>query len=335
MTDIVVAAAPGTYHASLGAALDAHARLGESFATNPALGDYARVQTRLTLVPITGDAVILADGRRLAPDNRFGRLAGVRMIYLPSFRTLDPERAMDDALQASAFHEWLRVRHRQGALLAACGAGVLHLAASGLADGASCSVPARLVPALSARFPAVRIAEGEPLLSDGGLFTCSREADAPALVLRLFSAGLSPSVAEGLAQRERPAGIAPLAADPLVAAAQLWIREHFAGEFRITDLAARLGTSLPTLMRRFREAGQEPPRTFAQRIRVESAAIQLVETDRPVSEIAQLVGYADVPSFRRIFIQHIGMTPGAYRRSARRARAERSAVDSRKAFSQG
>ena len=328
MTAIAVAASPGTYFSSLGAMLDAYSRLGESFATNPALGDYATVQTRLALVAIDGgETVILCDGRRLAADARFAALRAARMVYLPSFRCPDPAQALTAVLSAEAFHHWLRERRAAGALIAACGAGTLHLAAAGLLEGAPCSVPMRLQQVVAERFPAVRIADGEPLLASRGLFTCSREADAPALVLRLLGEGLSPSVAQGLARREQPAGFEPPPADPLVARAQLWIREHFASAFRISEVAARLGASHQTLLRRFRDAGEEPPRAFAQRLRIESAAIQLVETDRPVAEIAQLVGYADVPSFRRIFTDRMGKTPGAYRRAMRRRGEPTRTVD--------
>src|SRR3546814_5947416 len=57
-----------SYVAPLGAMIDAHARLDEVFATNPALGDYARMQTALRLFAAAGDRIELVGGRRIEPD---------------------------------------------------------------------------------------------------------------------------------------------------------------------------------------------------------------------------------------------------------------------------
>lgn len=296
---------------------DAHARLGESFATNPALGDYATMQTRLVIASMDGRPVRLAGGRQLSADERIGAVREGRIVFLPSFQAPDPARALAEVRQATAFHGWLRERHADGAFVAACGAGVLHLAAAGLLDGLACSAPPRLHPAMAQAFPEVPLAENEPIAARGRLFTCARDADNPALVIRLMAEAFSPAVANSLVQRERPAGMTLPVADALVARAQLWIRDHFASDFRIADLADELGTSHQALIRRFRAAGEETPRAYAQRVRIEAAAISLRETDRSVAEIAQLVGYADIPSFRKVFAARMGMPPGAWRRAQR------------------
>lgn len=320
MPTIVAVATPGTFLASLGAMVDAHARLGEGFVTNPALGDYATSQTRLALASTDGGDIRLCGGRRLRADDRPGNLGEARMVFLPSFMAPDPAKALDLVRSASPFHGWLREMRTNGALIAACGASVLHLAAAGLMDGLECSIPPRFSQLFAAEFPQVAAAQGEPITAAQGLFTCSRDADNAALVLRLLGEGISPTVARSLAQRERPAGVELLAPDPLVARAQLWIRDHFASDFRIAELAADLGTSHQALIRRFREAGQGTPRAYVQQLRVEVAAVSLVETARSVAEVAQLVGYSDIPSFRRVFAARTGMTPAQWRRRERARR---------------
>lgn len=320
MSIIVVAASQGTYTASLGAMSDAHARLGETFATNPALGDYATMETRLVLASVQGGRIGLAGGRTLEPDDRLANLPEARIVFLPAFQAPDPQLALENVQACAAFHAWLRRQHGQGALVAACGASVLHLAAAGMLDGAECSVPARLHPLFEERFPGAYVTDSAPIVESGGLFTCARDADNAALVLRVMGTAFSASVAQGLAQRERPSGMAPLPTDPLVARAQLWIRDHFASDFAIADLAARLGTSHHALIRHFRLAGEDTPRAYAQRLRIEAAAISLIETRRSVAEIAQLVGYSDIPSFRRVFTRRMGMTPGEWRKAQRKAR---------------
>ena len=296
---------------------DAYARLGETFATNPALGDYASMQTRLVLVPCHGTRIELVGGRQVTSDDQLANLHLAKIVYLPAFQAPDPNRALEMVNHAAAFHTWLRCQHEAGALIAACGASVLHLAVAGLLDGAHCTAPTRLQASLAERFPTVVLLEGEAMVDHNRIFTCARDADNAALVLRLLGQAFSPAVAQDLAQRERPAGIGTLAIDPLVVRAQLWIRDHFASEFRIADLARDLGTSHQVLIRRFRRSGEGTPRAFAQRLRIDAAAISLTETERSVVEIAQLVGYSDIPSFRRVFMAQMGFTPGAWRRQAR------------------
>lgn len=326
MVTIVAVATPGTFLASLGTILDAHARLGEGFVTNLALGAYATSETRLALASTDGGDILLCGGRRLREDDRLGNLREARMVFLPSFMAPDPERALDLVRSAIPFHDWLRGMRGNGAIIAACGASVLHLAVAGLVDGLECSVPPRFRQLFAAEFSQVVVAPGEPITAAGGLFTCSRDADNAALVLRLLGEGISPTVARSLAQRERPAGVEPLAFDPLVASAQLWIRDHFASDFRIADLAADIGTSHQALIRRFRDAGQATPRAYVQQLRVEAAAVSLVETGRSVAEVAQLVGYSDIPSFRRVFTAHTGMTPAQWRRRERTRRSGNQAA---------
>ena len=53
----------------------------------------------------------------------------------------------------------------------------------------------------------------------------------------------------------------------------------------------------------------------AQRILL---ARQLLEsTELPIADVCHRAGYADVPSFGRLFARRTGMPPGAYRRQSR------------------
>jgi len=132
MSTIVVAASPSTYIASLGAMIDAHGRLGEAYTANPALGDYARMHTRLRLVSSVAGGITLSGARRVDPDCSFFELDDVRVIYLPSFRVADPDRIEDDIRGMEPFHSWLKAHSEAGVLIGACGASVCHLAVAGL-----------------------------------------------------------------------------------------------------------------------------------------------------------------------------------------------------------
>ncbi|MBV1688955.1 helix-turn-helix domain-containing protein [Novosphingobium sp. G106] len=300
--------------------LDAHARMGEAFVANPALGNYASMHTSLRLTcPLPGP-LTLSGGRRMGPDCPLSQLDDVRLIYLPSFQIVDPDMIIDNLRGMEAFHAWLRARGEDGVLIGACGASVFHLAVAGLLADRHVTLHPRLVTTFRKLFPAVPVDHIDTMSVSGRIMTCGPDSDNPALVLRLLGEAFSIAVAQSLALREpsgRPGQQSEYALDPVVLRAQLWIRERFTRTFRIADLAMELGVSHQALIRRFRAAGADTPRAFAQQVRVDSAASMLLETNRSITEIAQLVGYADVASFRQVFMAKFGMNPSAYRASRR------------------
>ncbi len=82
------------------------------------------------------------------------------------------------------------------------------------------------------------------------------------------------------------------------------------------------------LQRRFKRITGESPRQFAQRIRLERAAAELVASDATVLEIALEAGFQSHEVFSRAFRKRFGRSPRDYRRSftlgpdqARRQRA--------------
>lgn len=322
MTFLAAVVTSPSYVAPLGAMIDAHARLGEVFATNPALGDYARMQTALRLFAAAGDRIELVGGRRIEPDAPLVGAESPRLVFLPSFQLPDPDAFGARVPAFAALHAWLRARNGEGVEIGACGASVLHLAAAGLLDGRPCAAGPRLVGPLRRLFPRVQVDTDNVIRRAGRLWTCSRDVESPALIARMFADAFSLTLGRSLAAREPPgpqAGPLAAATDPFVARAQLWIRDRFTQRFRIADLARDLGVSHQSLIRRFHAAGSSSPREFVQRTRVDAAMSMLAETRRSVTEIAQLVGYTDVPSFRRVFVATTGVSPNAWR-SRHRAR---------------
>lgn len=323
MPKIVVVATPQSYIASLGAMVDAHSRVGDVFETNPALRDYAKMETQLVLASARSGDLHLCGGRRLAADCHYRETGEPRIIFLPSFR-FGPEDSIDALLaEYSSFHAWLSDRVANGSHVAACGASVLHLAASGVLNGKLCSARPSLRRQLGLLFPRVLFDDVHRIAVAGRVITCGRDAEVPALVARSLAEAFSYSLARSLVEREPPGigtGLVAGSRDPLIAQAQLWIRDRFTRTFRIADLSRDLGVSHQSLIRRFRDASGMTPRAFVQRTRVDAASLMLTETNRPISEIAQLVGYSDVPSFRRVFMLATGVSPSNWRRQERMRR---------------
>lgn len=84
-----------------------------------------------------------------------------------------------------------------------------------------------------------------------------------------------------------------------------------------TLVARQMGIAQSTFRRRFREAAGLPLHHWAMQRRTDAAGQLLSQTDLPIKHIADRLGYRDVYYFSRQFRQQMGVTPGAYRRTAR------------------
>ncbi len=104
------------------------------------------------------------------------------------------------------------------------------------------------------------------------------------------------------------------------AAAQIILREiaaHPAEPVSLSTVAENLHVSVAYISRRFKE---QTGKTFTEAVRqarVESACRLLANSDKKVTEVAELCGYKDVKSFYGAFRECTGMTPCAYRKSAK------------------
>lgn len=328
MSDLIVVAARHTYLTSLGRLLDAHAMLAELYENNPALSAYSRMRTGLKVLTCDGAAVSLVGGRTLASDGGLSAIVDAQLIYLPAFEAPDADRLEAAAAETELLSAWLRDQHGRGAVIAGAGASVWSLARAGLLGDGQVSIEPRLLPAFRRAFPRLNVDGLHAMSTAGQVMTCGVPALEGEFVTRAFAQAFSPGVAEWLTMRwgaVADLGL-PAQSDPLVARAQLWIRERFTQSFRIQDLSATLSVSHQTLIRRFRQSTGATPRDYAQSLRVQAAKMMLRETPRSVSEIAALVGYSDLPSFRDVFKAHEGVTPASFRASARMLRAQGSSA---------
>ena len=73
--------------------------------------------------------------------------------------------------------------------------------------------------------------------------------------------------------------------------------------------------ALSTLRRRFREATGDSLHERYLAMRLAAARELLLQTDLPIREIAERLGYQDVYFFTRQFSQRVGTSPGRFRRT--------------------
>jgi AraC-like DNA-binding protein len=96
--------------------------------------------------------------------------------------------------------------------------------------------------------------------------------------------------------------------------------DHMAGHFqeplRVADVARAVGLSADRLAHVFHDGIGMAVTDYLERLRVAVGRRLLAETDVKLEEVARGCGFADASHFSRVFVNHIGMRPGAYRRRA-------------------
>jgi AraC-like DNA-binding protein len=88
-------------------------------------------------------------------------------------------------------------------------------------------------------------------------------------------------------------------------------------------VARRAGTSVRVLARRLKEQGTNY-RALVDEVRAERARELLRETQRPLIEVAEAVGFTDKGSFLRAFRRWQGTTPGQFRENCRKEASTRN-----------
>jgi AraC-like DNA-binding protein len=93
------------------------------------------------------------------------------------------------------------------------------------------------------------------------------------------------------------------------------IEAHLSESVDLAGLAAVAGLSVFHFAREFKQSAGVAPHYYLIGRRVERARKMLTRTDRPLSEIALVAGFADQSHLARHFRRIIGMTPGECRRA--------------------
>jgi two-component system response regulator YesN len=110
--------------------------------------------------------------------------------------------------------------------------------------------------------------------------------------------------------------VALRATGPIQAVARL-IHERYWDTLTLSGLAREVGRSMAWLSRRFRAVMGVTFRSYLTWVRLERAKV-LLAGPASITEIAQNVGFSDLPRFDKLFKRAMGCTPSAYRlRSSR------------------
>ncbi|WP_247875402.1 DJ-1/PfpI family protein [Ochrobactrum sp. Marseille-Q0166] len=288
---------------------------------NRILNSTCGIPYRLTVASIDGGLV--RSGAQLAVLTE--RLAD---LTATSFDTLvlPGGSANGQPPDAPAVSDWVRTHASGiGRLCSVC-TGAFILADTGLLDDRRATTHWRWANLLHQRHPAISILEDAIFIEDRNIWTSAGVTAGIDLALALIEADhdhhTAISVARELVVYLRRSGgqsqySAPLAAQEAGRGAfsdlHAWMRENLSGDLRVERLAETVGMSLRTFSRAYSAATATTPSKTVERLRLEAARTAIVETDRPLKDIARTVGLGDEQNLRRLFQRHHGLNPLEYR----------------------
>ena len=288
-------------------------RFGANYALEIASVDGREVTTSIgTRFPVTGsissidsaDTVVVAGG-----DGLVGR-------------PIDP--ALVEALKT--------VPARTRRLASVC-TGSFILAQAGLLSGRRATTHWRHTGLLARAFPDVGVEPDAIFVRDGDVFTSAGVSSGIDLALALvemdYGAELVRDVARSLVVYLKRAGgqsqfSVLVEADPPPESALRVVTDAItadpSADHSVTKLASRASLSTRQLTRLFQsELGMTPAR-YVELVRIDFARAAL-ETGRTVTETARVAGFGSPETLRRVFLNHLGIGPKAYRDRFRTAYA--------------
>jgi len=96
-----------------------------------------------------------------------------------------------------------------------------------------------------------------------------------------------------------------------------YIEKNYMNPITLSDISSYLDYSLSYISRKFKKDVGVTFVQYLQQKRMEQSGRLIANTDKKLSEIAELSGYCDIKFFYKIFKKHWGMTPKEFRKKHR------------------
>ena len=106
--------------------------------------------------------------------------------------------------------------------------------------------------------------------------------------------------------------------DPAIADIIQYLHEHIGDQITLTDLTKQFHMNRNQLNAMFTNQTSMTCLAFLLNLRMDLAKIMLEETELPINEIAERVGFLDTNYFTKVFKGQTTMTPSAYRKELTR-----------------
>ena len=101
--------------------------------------------------------------------------------------------------------------------------------------------------------------------------------------------------------------------DPFISSVIKIVEENIGkADFSVKKLASEMNMSQPTLYRKVKQSTDYTIIELIRGVRMRRAGVLLKTKKYGVQEVAEMVGYNDIPTFRKHFVDAFGTTPSTY-----------------------
>lgn len=274
---------------------------------------------RLRFASVDGADVITSIGTRFAVTDRIAEIDRVDTVLVSGGDNL-VGRPIDPSLVAALRDMPTRTRR-----LASICTGSFILAEAGLLDGHRATTHWRHARLLARAYPTISVEPDAIFVRDGAVYTSAGVSAGIDLALALvesdYGAELVRDVARSLVVYLKRAGgqsqfSTLVEADAPAESALRQVTEMITADptadHSVKSLAALASLSTRQLTRLFQaELGTTPAR-YVETVRIDVARAAL-DAGRQVGETARLAGFGSAETLRRVFVNHLGVSPRAYR----------------------
>lgn len=224
--------------------------------------------------------------------------------------------------------EWLKKQSKSIRRICSVCSGAFVLAEAGLLDGKKATAHWSRNEILSQSYPLVDVQISRIFIKDGNIYTAAGITSGMDLALALIEEDLGQSFALKIARwlvlyLKRPGNQSQFSAyldcktinHPTIRKACEWIVEHLQEDITVEKLAEYVAMSPRNFARVFVRELRVTPAKYINRLRLDNACQNLVETQLSIDEIAYYCGMKTGENLRRQFINLLDVTPAQYRKS--------------------
>jgi transcriptional regulator GlxA family with amidase domain len=277
-------------------------------------GDY-----QLRIASVDGRDVTTSIGSRLGVTDSISSIETADTVLVAGSDNL-PAQAIDSALVAAVKSVAGRTRR-----LASVCTGSFILAEAGLLSGRRATTHWRETRVLARAFPDITVEPDAIFVRDGDIFTSAGVSSGIDLALALVEQDCGSELVRDVARwlvvyLKRAGGQSQFStlveASPPPHSALRAVTDAIAGnpgaDHSVRTLAARASLSTRQLTRLFRSELGTTPAGYVEMARIDAARAAL-DAGRTVTDAAHLAGFGSAESLRRAFVDHLGVSPKAYR----------------------
>lgn len=278
---------------------------------------------------VDAQPVVLSHGLKFEQVHDLSHALDADWLILPGLGLWRPvvllEQLQGESLQRVS--QLVDKAHSLGVAIAASCSAVFVVAQSGVLDDRLATTSWWLAPSFRQQFPQVKLATDRVITHEHRV-VCAGAALAHAdlmlyLVSTIWSEALARQLAGYLLLEQRRVQMPyflsglDLGLSSESSAIRSWIRLHLHEGVSVKSLAKAMGMSPRTLARRTHRANGQSPQQWIHTIQLQTAMSLLRQETTTLEIVSSQVGYQDVSSLRRLFLQHLKMTPSQFRHGMR------------------